>query len=147
MAILTQIAFLQKTAAATFGQLLEKLVTLVLFHSPPSKEFRQNVLLKGAETLLCKKLDRTIYSFICYFHQFKYSFFNGPILASFCLFFVFSTCYNSNIILWKHRWCGWDSNPGGKMEGADDSTELRRHTDWLYQSSYDWLCPDKCNFA
>lgn len=74
-------------------------------------------------------------------------FFNGPILASFCLFFVFCTCYNSNIILWKHRRCGWDSNPGGKMEGADDSTELRRHTDWLYQSSYDWLCPDKCNFA
>ena len=43
----------------------------------------------------------------------------------FLFIFVFSTCYNLN---WKkHRCCAWDSNPGGRMKGANESTELRRH--------------------
>ena len=24
----------------------------------------------------------------------------------------------------KHRWCAWDSNPGRRMVGADETTEL-----------------------
>ena len=40
----------------------------------------------------------------------SYSFFNGPIPASFCLFSLFSR-YNFNN--WKkRRWSAWDSNPG-----------------------------------
>ena len=26
----------------------------------------------------------------------------------------------------KHRWCAWDSNPGRRMVGADETTELWR---------------------
>ena len=40
--------------------------------------------------------------------------------------FVFFTLYNS--INWLMlRWCAWDSNPGWRMEGAGESTELWRH--------------------
>ena len=39
-------------------------------------------------------------------------FLNGPILASFCLFLLFSH-YNFKNTNWKkHRWCAWDLNPG-----------------------------------
>ena len=44
----------------------------------------------------------------------------------FLFIFVFSTCYNLNSNLnWKKR--RWDSNTGGRMEGANESTELRRN--------------------
>ena len=39
-------------------------------------------------------------------------FLNGPIMASFCLFSLFSR-YNFNNTNWKKcRWCAWDLNPG-----------------------------------
>ena len=55
-------------------------------------------------------------------HFFKKS---GPIPASFCLFSSFS-CYNFNTNWKKHRWCAWDLNPGRRMVGADETTELWR---------------------
>ena len=58
---------------------------------------------------------------------------NGPIPASFCLFLFFhipiqvTNIHFEQYKLKKHRWCAWDSNRGGRMEGADESTELWRH--------------------
>ena len=66
-----------------------------------------------------------------YFYCQKIVFFKkmGQSWPLFPFIFVFSTCYNSNSNLnWKkHRWCAWDSNPGGRMDGANKSTELRWH--------------------
>ena len=45
---------------------------------------------------------------------------NGPIPASFCLFWIFSYNFNTN---WKkHRWCAWDSNLG-----PQDGRRRRNH--------------------
>ena len=58
---------------------------------------------------------------------------NGPIPASFCLFLFFhipiqvTNIHFEQYKLKKHRWYAWDSNRGGRMEGADESTELWRH--------------------
>ena len=47
------------------------------------------------------------------------------------LFVYFRSFHMTNIAnilqMKKHRWRAWELNPGGKMVGADESTELWRH--------------------
>ena len=50
---------------------------------------------------------------------------NGPIPASFSVYFRLFNM--SQFKLKKRRWCAWESNPGGRLEGANESTVLRRH--------------------
>ena len=38
-------------------------------------------------------------------------FLNGPVPASFCLFYLFSHYIFNKTNFKKHRWCGWDLNP------------------------------------
>ena len=40
--------------------------------------------------------------------------------------FLFFSHYNFNTNWKKHRWCAWDLNPGRRMIGADETTELWR---------------------
>ena len=47
--------------------------------------------------------------FLEIYHCIAYEFFNGPIPAS---FFIFYSCHNSNIKWEKRRWWAWDSNLG-----------------------------------
>ena len=55
---------------------------------------------KNITSYLCELIDGRLASFL-----------NGPIPASFCLFFVFSTLHNL-INWWKCIRRAWDSNPG-----------------------------------
>ena len=48
-----------------------------------------------------------------------------PLLFIFVFFKFLWQIYDLNYI--KHRWCALDSNPGGRIEGADEYTELWRH--------------------
>ena len=49
------------------------------------------------------------------------------------IFVLFTFQFKWQIYNWKKsRWCAWDSNPGIRMEGADESTELWRHPQNLY---------------
>ena len=64
-----------------------------------------NFILKVPYLKLAKKLPNIKATFVIIF-------LNGPILASFCLFSLFSW-YNFNNTNWKkHRWSAWDMNPG-----------------------------------
>ena len=48
-----------------------------------------------------------------------------PLLFIFVFFKFLWQIYDLNYI--KHRWCALDSNPGGRIEGADEYTELWQH--------------------
>ena len=59
--------------------------------------------------------------------RFYYFFKNGSNRSLFRLFFVLlkRQILNKFDCKWqKHRWWAWDSNPGSRMVGADESTEL-----------------------
>ena len=53
-------------------------------------------------------------------------FFKWAYPSLFMFIFVFSTLYNS-INWWKHRWVLGTQTRGGRMEGAEEFTELWRH--------------------
>ena len=52
---------------------------------------------------------------------------NGPIPASFSVYFRLFNMLQFKFNFKFKKLCSWDSNPGSMMEGAKESTELRRH--------------------
>ena len=54
-------------------------------------------------------------------------FLNRPIPASFSVYFRLFNMLQFKFNFKLKKVCAWDSNPGSMMEGANESTELRRH--------------------